>query len=44
VRWLNRLSDALFEWARWIDAEAGSDDRIWRKDAAPPAPRDSSQG
>jgi cob(I)alamin adenosyltransferase len=38
VQWLNRLSDALFEWARWIDAESGADDRTWKKDAAPPPP------
>jgi cob(I)alamin adenosyltransferase len=36
LRYLNRLSDALFVWARRINAEAGAPESAWRKDAAPP--------
>jgi len=33
---LNRLSDALFVWSRWIDADAGAADSRWNPHATPP--------
>jgi cob(I)alamin adenosyltransferase len=30
VVYLNRLSDALFVVARWINASAGSSEKIWK--------------
>lgn len=37
VRWVNRLSDALFVWARWINAAAGEPEALWNAAAAAPA-------
>ncbi|HTX58204.1 MAG TPA: cob(I)yrinic acid a,c-diamide adenosyltransferase [Verrucomicrobiae bacterium] len=37
ARYLNRLSDALFVWARWINAELGEPEHLWNADAKPPA-------
>lgn len=36
VRYLNRLSDALFVWARATNAALGAPERRWVKDAPPP--------
>jgi cob(I)alamin adenosyltransferase len=36
LRYLNRLSDALFVWARATNAALGEPERRWRKEAAPP--------
>lgn len=36
LRYLNRLSDALFVWARRINAEAAVKEHRWRKGSAPP--------
>ena len=36
VGFLNRLSDALFVWSRWINHALGVSENTWRKDAAPP--------
>lgn len=33
---LNRLSDAMFVWSRWIDADAGEADWRWDPGALPP--------
>jgi cob(I)alamin adenosyltransferase len=30
--YLNRLSDALFVLARWLNLQAGVSDRLWRRD------------
>lgn len=35
---LNRLSDALFVWSRWIDADSGAGDWRWNPNSAPPGP------
>ncbi len=37
VRYLNRLSDALFVWARWINAELGVPEYLWNAGTTPPA-------
>ncbi len=37
AHWLNRLSDALFVWARWTNDDAGRPDTSWDVKAAPPA-------
>lgn len=34
VRYLNRLSDTLFVWARWAAHAAGHDEVLWRPDQA----------
>lgn len=34
--YLNRLSDALFVWARWINAALGVAEQQWNKSAEPP--------
>ncbi len=36
LRFLNRLSDAIFVWARAANAAAGVPERIWTKRSAPP--------
>ncbi|HEY9084464.1 MAG TPA: cob(I)yrinic acid a,c-diamide adenosyltransferase [Candidatus Tyrphobacter sp.] len=36
LRYCNRLSDALFVWARRVNAESGASESPWRKGAAPP--------
>jgi len=35
--YLNRLSDALFVWSRWINAALGRPEHLWRADTKPPA-------
>lgn len=35
---LNRLSDALFVWARWTNAELGEPEFLWEAQTAPPPP------
>lgn len=37
VRYVNRLSDALFVWARWINADAGVREHLWNAETKPPA-------
>lgn len=37
VRYLNRLSDALFVWARWINHRLGVPEHLWEAKARPPA-------
>lgn len=37
VRLLNRLSDALFVWARWINRKTNALELQWKAKAAPPA-------
>ena len=37
VRFLNRLSDALFVWARWINHRLGVPEHLWEAKAQPPA-------
>jgi cob(I)alamin adenosyltransferase len=34
--YLNRLSDALFVWARWINGALGVPEHIWNQSAKPP--------
>jgi cob(I)alamin adenosyltransferase len=36
LRYLNRLSDALFVWARRINAEIGIEEYLWNPASAPP--------
>jgi cob(I)alamin adenosyltransferase len=36
LRFLNRLSDALFVWARWINAALGDEEHRWDPAAGPP--------
>ena len=36
LAYLNRLSDALFVWARAINHEAGHAEHVWRKESTPP--------
>jgi cob(I)alamin adenosyltransferase len=36
LRYINRLSDALFVWARWINADLGEAEHIWNPVSAPP--------
>lgn len=38
LRFLNRLSDALFVWARWINAELAVPEYLWTPKTEPPAP------
>lgn len=38
LRYLNRLSDALFVWARWINAELCIEEYLWNPKSEPPAP------
>ena len=41
LTFLNRLSDALFVWARWINARLSAEEHLWSKDAAPPSTLES---
>jgi cob(I)alamin adenosyltransferase len=36
LRFLNRLSDALFVWARWINDALGAPDHLWNASNKPP--------
>jgi cob(I)alamin adenosyltransferase len=36
LKFVNRLSDALFVWARWINADLGEPERLWNPNSAPP--------
>jgi cob(I)alamin adenosyltransferase len=38
VRYVNRLSDALFVWARWTNHRLGSGDVLWNSGTQPPEP------
>jgi cob(I)alamin adenosyltransferase len=35
-RYLNRLSDALFVWARWINADLNEPEYLWNPSSTPP--------
>jgi cob(I)alamin adenosyltransferase len=35
--YMNRLSDALFVWSRWINRTLGQTEHLWRADTKPPA-------
>jgi len=37
ARYLNRLSDALFVWSRWINAAFGTPEHLWNAKTGPPA-------
>jgi cob(I)alamin adenosyltransferase len=37
-RYVNRLSDALFVWARWMNHALGVPEPLWVSDSRPPAP------
>ena len=39
LAYLNRLSDALFVWSRWINAAFGRPEHLWTSSARPPDPR-----
>lgn len=39
LQYLNRLSDALFVWSRWINAALGEAEYLWNAQTAPPAPQ-----
>jgi cob(I)alamin adenosyltransferase len=34
VRYLNRLSDALFVWSRWVNHRLGAAETLWAPNAA----------
>jgi cob(I)alamin adenosyltransferase len=36
LQFLNRLSDALFVWARWINDALGVPEHVWNQSATPP--------
>jgi cob(I)alamin adenosyltransferase len=38
VRYVNRLSDALFVWARWTNHRLGAGDVLWNAGTQPPTP------
>lgn len=38
LQYLNRLSDALFVWARWINADLNEPEYLWNACSAPPQP------
>jgi cob(I)alamin adenosyltransferase len=38
VHFLNRLSDALFVWSRWINHELGEPEHRWNPATTPPPP------
>ena len=38
VRYVNRLSDALFVWSRWINNDLGESENLWVATTAPPEP------
>jgi cob(I)alamin adenosyltransferase len=38
LQYLNRLSDALFVWSRWINADLGEPEYLWSATSAPPSP------
>jgi cob(I)alamin adenosyltransferase len=37
AKYLNRLSDALFVWSRWINAAYETPEHLWNAKTAPPA-------
>jgi cob(I)alamin adenosyltransferase len=37
AQYLNRLSDALFVWSRWINAAYGTPEHLWNAKTGPPA-------
>lgn len=37
LRYVNRLSDALFVWSRWISAALGEPEYLWNPSTKPPA-------
>ena len=37
MRYVNRLSDALFVWSRWINTTLGQPEHLWNARTAPPA-------
>ena len=37
IQLLNRLSDALFVWARWVNLKTHAPERVWSAKAEPPA-------
>jgi cob(I)alamin adenosyltransferase len=39
IRYVNRLSDALFVWSRWINHALDQPEHLWNARSAPPAPR-----
>lgn len=38
IRYVNRLSDALFVWARWVNHHLGAGDVLWNANTQPPEP------
>ncbi|MFN2450573.1 MAG: cob(I)yrinic acid a,c-diamide adenosyltransferase [Candidatus Baltobacteraceae bacterium] len=36
VHYVNRLSDALFVWARWVNHVLGAPEHLWRPETQPP--------
>ncbi|MBV8372710.1 MAG: cob(I)yrinic acid a,c-diamide adenosyltransferase [Candidatus Eremiobacteraeota bacterium] len=41
LRYVNRLSDALFVWSRWINDANGESEHTWNPASAPPEPKSS---
>jgi cob(I)alamin adenosyltransferase len=38
VRYVNRLSDALFVWARWVNHKLAAHEHLWNATSQPPQP------
>ena len=38
IRYVNRLSDALFVWSRWINHALDQPEHLWEPKTAPPPP------
>jgi len=36
LQYINRLSDALFVWSRWINGALGQTEHLWKADTKPP--------
>ncbi|GAC1442969.1 MAG: cob(I)yrinic acid a,c-diamide adenosyltransferase [Vulcanimicrobiaceae bacterium] len=43
MRYVNRLSDALFVWSRWINAALGQPEHLWNPKTAPPDSGDAAR-
>ncbi len=41
LRYVNRLSDALFVWSRWINAALDQPEHLWNANTQPPPPESS---
>jgi cob(I)alamin adenosyltransferase len=44
IQYLNRLSDALFVWSRWVNVMLGADETLWQPNAAASGTASASDG